>query len=104
MINVPAKPDIDIHSNCSTCCLYTAAQWADTTCLMDLSTYLAPTPQFSYILMSPNHGCLIVFYRINLSNSIHQNLLVWSGASGQTNTVLVLFLGCPTQLSAESPR
>ena len=33
--------------------------WADTTCLSSLNTYLAPTPLFSGVLLSPNPGCLI---------------------------------------------
>ena len=32
--------------------------WADTTCVNSLSTYLAPTPLCSCVLMSPKHGRL----------------------------------------------
>ena len=68
---LPCKSDIDIHGNCNACWTLHSCLMGGQILLMDLSTYLAPTPLFSFILMSPNHGHLIVLYRINLSNSIH---------------------------------
>ena len=41
------------------CCLSVLNGCVDTTCLSSLSKYLAPTPLFSSVLLSPNPGRLI---------------------------------------------